>query len=250
VRQDSAGAAGRWLTGALAGLCFERVGLGRENATQKDMNVNALSNIANPYIQSLTNAAMSALNGYQAGSGASGVSGSTALPQDSSPQLSPFAQLMSTLQQLEQNNPTQYAQVTQQIAANLQSASQTALANGSTAQAQELSTLSTDFKNASANGQLPNVSDLAEAMGGHHHHHHFSGSSSSTSSASAGTSGSTSSTGSASSSGSTSASGGAGSQSLAQLFGAYANNTAQGDALNPMNIIFNTLSSDGITLGN
>ncbi len=207
------------------------------------MNVNALSNIANPYIQSLTNAAMSALNSFQNTAGTGGTSSSTGIPQDGSPQLSPFAQLMSTLQQLEQTNPTQYSQVTQQIAANLQTASQTAQANGNTTQAQELSTLSTDFTNASTSNQLPNVSDLAEAMSGHHHHHHDAASSSSSSSSSAtGSSGSTSSTNSTSSTTTTA--------SLSQLFGASAAYSAQNQSLDPMNIILNTLSSDGITLGN
>jgi hypothetical protein len=207
------------------------------------MNVNALSNIANPYIQSLTNAAMSALSSSPFTTGLGGASGSAAFPQDGSPQLSPFAQLMSTLQQLQQNNPTQYTQVTQQIAANLQSASQTALANGNTSQAQELNTLSGDFKSASANDQLPNISDLAESMGGHHHHHHYSpGGTSSTASAS----GSSTPASSASSTSPASAA----TQSLSQLFGSFTNNTAQNDALNPLNIIMNTLASDGISLGN
>ncbi|HTX36489.1 MAG TPA: hypothetical protein VME43_15780 [Bryobacteraceae bacterium] len=217
------------------------------------MNVNALSNIANPYIQSLTNAAMSALNSSQSPTGTSGISGSAALPQDSSPQLSPFAQLMSTLQQLQQNSPTQYAQVTQQIAANLQSASQTALANGNTVQAQQLSTLSNDFTSASTNDQLPNISDLAQAMGGGHHHHHGSGAHSSSSSIASGTS--TNSTGSGTAAGSTGSSSSTGSTStasetLSQLFGAYTNNDSEGEALNPLNIILGTLANDGISLGN
>lgn len=205
------------------------------------MNVNPLSNIANPYIQSLTNAAMSALNSYAGASGTSGVS-STAIPQDGSPQLSPFAQLMSTLQQLQQNSPSQYQTVTQQIAANLKSASQTAQASGNTAQAQQLNTLATDFQNASTNSQLPNVADLAQAMGGHHHHHHCGGGqSSSTAAASSGSTASTS---------GSSASAGSSSESLSQLLAAYSTTSASGDALNPMNIIFNTLSSAGVTLGN
>lgn len=196
------------------------------------MNVNALSSIANPFIQSLTNTAMSALNSIGGKTSTSSTSGSTALPQDASPQLSPFAQLLNTLQEVQQNNPSEYKQVTQQIAANLQSASQTAQANGNTAQAQSLNTIANDFTNASTQDQLPNISDLAQAMGGgHHHHHHYSqGSSSSATNA---TNGDTS------------------TQSLSQLFGALSSNTAQADAsVNPMNIIFSTLSSAGITTGN
>jgi hypothetical protein len=37
---------------------------------------------------------------------------------------------------------------------------------------------------------------------------------------------------------------------LSQLFAEFSNDTAQSASLNPMNIIFNTLSSAGITMGN
>jgi hypothetical protein len=49
--------------------------------------------------------------------------------------------------------------VTQQIAAKLRSAAQTAQVNGSTTAASELNSLATDFASASQNGQLPNVQD-------------------------------------------------------------------------------------------
>jgi hypothetical protein len=88
------------------------------------------------------------------------------------------------LQQLEQSNPTQYTQVTQQISKNLQSAAQTATASGNTSAASQLNQLATDFANASASGQLPNLQDLASAVGGHHgRHHHFGGDSASSASA-------------------------------------------------------------------
>lgn len=95
------------------------------------------------------------------------------LPADSS-QLSPFAQLMSTLQQLQQSDPTKYQQVTGQIATNLQSAAQAAEAQGNTAAANLLNQFATDFTNASKTGQVPNIQDLAQAAGAHgpHHHHH------------------------------------------------------------------------------
>ena len=82
-------------------------------------------------------------------------------------QLSPFAQVASELQQIQQSNPAQYAQVTSQIAANLNSAAQTAQSQGNTTQSNELSQLSTDFSNASTSGQLPNFQDLAQAIGHH-----------------------------------------------------------------------------------
>jgi len=87
-------------------------------------------------------------------------------------QLSPFAKVLSTLQQLQQSNPAQYQQVTQQIATNLQTAAQTAQSQGNTTAANQLNQLATDFSNASKSGQLPNIQDLAKAISGHHHHHH------------------------------------------------------------------------------
>ena len=91
--------------------------------------------------------------------------------------MSPFATILSELQQLQQSNPTQYQQVTQQISTNLQTAAQQATSEGNTSAANQLSQLSTDFSNASTSGQIPNVQDLAQAMSGHHHHgghHHHS----------------------------------------------------------------------------
>ena len=86
--------------------------------------------------------------------------------------LSQFAQLLSALQRLQQTDPTKYQQVTQQIAANLQTAAKTAESDGNTTLANQLNQLSTDFTNASKSGQLPNVHDLAQAISAHHHHHH------------------------------------------------------------------------------
>jgi hypothetical protein len=86
---------------------------------------------------------------------------STSSSTSSLNQLSPFALLLSDLQKLEQNNPTQYSQVTQKISTHLQSAAQQAKAKGDTKLADKLATLSTDFSNASQSGQLPNVQDVA-----------------------------------------------------------------------------------------
>jgi hypothetical protein len=158
----------------------------------------------------------------------------SALPSDNT-QLSPYAQLTSELQQLQQSDPTKYQQVTQQIATNLQSAAQTATASGNTAAASQLNQLATDFQNASTSGQLPNFQDLAQAVGGgHHHHHHFHAEASSTDSASSATTG-------ASATASSSAT-----QSLSQLLASLQANSSQSDALNPMSIIMNTLSTAGI----
>jgi hypothetical protein len=151
--------------------------------------------------------------------------------------MSPFAMMLSELQQLQQSNPTQYQQVTAQISANLQTAAQQATSEGNTTAANQLSQLSTDFSNASTTGQLPNIQDLSQAMSGHHHHgghhHHSSVNLGSGSSSSSDTSSSSSST----------------SQSLQQLLGAFQSSSLENDALNPISIITQTLESAGVTLG-
>lgn len=127
-------------------------------------------------------------------------------------------------QQLQQSNPSQYQQVTQQIATNLQSAAQTAQSEGNTGEANQLNQLASDFTSASQNGQLPNVQDLAKALGGHHHHggHHHSRAASTDSSDS----------------------------SSSQLLSAFQTNQSQNEALNPLSIIENTLTSAGLTGSN
>jgi len=178
-----------------------------------------------------------------------GLTGSTTNTQSSSPaglpvdnsQLSPFAQMLTTLQQLQQTDPSKYQQVTQQIATNLQSAAQTAQAQGNTAAANQLNQLATDFTTASKTGQMPNIQDLAQAAGangasGHHHHHHFHASSSdadSSSSSSTSNSTSTSST-----------------NPLGQFLSALQGNGTQSASLNPMEIILNSLSNAGISTSN
>jgi hypothetical protein len=140
------------------------------------MNINSTSNSTDSYIQSLLN--NSTLAGVSLGTSngetsESSITSSTPLgPQNDGSQLSPLGQLLSTLQQLEQQNPTQYQQVTAQIATNLQAAATTAQSNGNSSQAVQLTQLASDFQTASQTGQLPNIQDLAQAAGGHHHHHH------------------------------------------------------------------------------
>lgn len=194
------------------------------------MSIGPLTNLASSYLQSIL--------GTTSSSSTKNANSSTALSSifegSDNSQLSPFAQLMSTLQQLQQSNPTQYAQVTQQIATNLQSAAQTAQSQGNTAAASQLTQLSNDFTAASKSGQLPNIQDLAQAIGGHHHHgHHAHGAAADSSSSSSTDSSSTSSSSSAD-------------QTLSQLLSAFQTSSAQSDALNPMGIILNTLASAGI----
>jgi hypothetical protein len=191
------------------------------------MSIGSLASLAGSYLQSIVSPAF-----QSAGLTATPNSlnaGSTGSSQSDTGQLSPFAQLLNTLQQLQQSNAAQYQQVTRQISANLQSASQTAQANGNTTAASELSTLSTDFKTASQNGQLPDVQDLAQAMGGHHHHHHAQPS--------------------ANPSGNSSASNSSNeaSQLIGQLFGSLQSGGTANASTDPESIILNTLSGAGVS---
>jgi hypothetical protein len=172
---------------------------------------------SSPLLQSVLSTAIKSigLTGNTTPASTGSLSASSATGQPDSSQLSPFAQLMNTLQQLQQSDPAKFAQVTQQIGANLQSASQTASAGGNTAAASQLNQLATDFSNASTSGQLPNPADLAKAMSGGNHHHASS------------TSGSTSSP----------------SQALSALFSTLQSSSAQSASTDPMSIIMNTLSN-------
>jgi hypothetical protein len=151
--------------------------------------------------QAISNALSS--DGVSANASTAAIPASNASPSDTS-SLSPFAQLASAFQQLQQSDPATYAKLTQQIATNLQSESQIAQSQGNSSVAGELSQLANDFTTASQTGQLPNLQDLAQAVGagstttsatnGHHHHHHSEASSSDSNSTSDSTTSSSSST--------------------------------------------------------
>jgi hypothetical protein len=210
------------------------------------MSTSSINNLANSYLQTL----LGANSGGPSLNTASKSASTTSSQQPDNGQLSPFAQVISSLQQLQQSNPTEYQQVTQQIATNLQSAAQSATNEGNTSAASQLNTLASDFTTASQNGQLPNISDLAQAIGGgghHHHHHGHHATSSDSSTDSSSSSSSSSSTSSTSSTGATSTSGS--SSPLDQLLAAFQSNATQSDSLNPLSIITNTLTSAGITAG-
>jgi hypothetical protein len=210
--------------------------------------------LSGSYLQSLFTSALQSPTGTT-----SQTSNSSALSlgqQSDSTQLSPFAKLLSTLQQLQQSDPTKYQQVTQQIATNLQSAAKTAQTDGNSTAANQLSQLATDFTNASNSGQLPNIQDLAQAVSGHGHHHHHhhpseeaSGDSASNSSESS--SSSSSASGSSTSGSSTSGSSTSGSSTnpaqQVQLPLAWFGNSYDNNSQNPTVIILNTLSTSGIT---
>lgn len=202
------------------------------------MNINPLSGTSSTYLQSLLAAQLSGATSTR-GNASSTSASSLANPQDTN-QLSPFAQVLSTLQSLQQSNPTEYQQITQQIAASLQSASTTATAEGNTTAATQLTQLASDFTSSSQTGQLPNVQDLSLAIsGGHHHHGHHAGPSTSANSSNSTTS--------------TSSTPGTGAGSLANAISQFLSNAVTGsfgqsNSLNPMAIITKTLSNAGITL--
>ncbi|HEX4228272.1 MAG TPA: hypothetical protein VHZ07_06355 [Bryobacteraceae bacterium] len=204
------------------------------------MSTSSVNNLASSELQSILSTALQG-SGSTNTSSSSSLSATSLQSQPDNSQLSPLAQLMSTLQQLQKSNPTEYRQLTQQIASNLQSAAQSATSGGNTPAASELNQLATDFASASQSGQLPNAQDLAKAMGGHHHHGGGHASSSST------TSDSSSSTDSSSSSPATST---GATTSLTQILAAYQTSANQNEMLNPLSIISGTLSNAGIEISN
>ena len=198
------------------------------------MSIGPLNTLSSSYLQSIIGSALQGAGSTnQTNTSSSAVDSSSPVQSSDNSRLSPFAQLLNTLQQLQQTDPTKYQQVTGQIATNLQSAAQTAQSEGNTTAANQLNQLATDFTNASKSGQLPNVQDLAQAVGGHHHHHHAH--------AAPADSDSSSTTGANSTSPS---------QTLSQLLSAFQSTSTQAGAPDPMSIILSTLSSAGITGSN
>lgn len=206
------------------------------------MSTGSINLLSNSYLQSILGSVLqnTGLTTNNTNNSLSGIGSLSAVQQPDSGQLSPFAQLMSTLQQLQQSNPSEYQTVTKQIAANLTAAAQTATSEGNTTAAAQLTQLANDFNTASTSGQLPNVQDLAQAVGGGHHHHHHAHAVSNDSDASSSANAST--AGSASSAGA--------SQMLSQLLAVFQANESQTNALDPMSIINNTLTQAGITGSN
>jgi hypothetical protein len=198
----------------------------------------SISSFPSSYLQSIVGTALSAAG---VGSGAAAQTNLSPVTTSDSQQLSPFAKLVSTLQQLQQSDRAKYSQVTQQIATNLQTAAQSAQSAGNTTQATQLSQLATDFTSASKSGQLPNLQDLAQAVtGGHGHHHHGHGAKSS-----ADTDGDLGTTA-ASSTASSATAGAATSSALNQILSLFQSTPAQTSSTDPGSIILSTLANAGI----
>ena len=106
---------------------------------------------------------------------------STGPTQSDLPSISPAASFLSMLQQIQQQNPTLFKQITSRMATQFQNQAQAAAAQGNSAQASQLKQLATEFQNSSTTGQLPSAQALQQAgfgthHGGHHGHHHGGGS--------------------------------------------------------------------------
>ncbi len=189
---------------------------------------------ANSIYHTIESTLTSALQGVSSATSTAATSGVGA--QSDSSSLSPLAQILSQLQQLQQSDPSKYAQVTQQISTNLEKAAQADTASGNTAGAAQLTQLAKDFTTASTSGQLPDVQDLASAIGkgGHHHGGHGHSADSDSSSTASSTSTSTDAT----------------TQALQQLLAAFQSTGTQSSSQNPLAIIMNTLSSAGVTSNN
>jgi hypothetical protein len=154
-----------------------------------------IGNIAGNFISSLLDHPRNTGNRAASGTGDSQKAAGNQAPL--------FAQMVSTLQQLQQKSPSPYHQITSQIATKLETASQSAASHGNTSQASALDQLSKEFASASQSGQLPDFSKLAQAVHSHHHAHHA--------------------------------------HSMANLLAAVPTAGTQDSSLNPMGIIQNTL---------
>jgi hypothetical protein len=81
-------------------------------------------------------------------------------------------QILSRLQQIQQQDPAQFQQMATTIAGRLQQAAENAKSQGNTSQADQLNKLADLFQNAASSGQVPSAQALQQAgLSGHHHHH-------------------------------------------------------------------------------
>ena len=105
-------------------------------------------------------ASTTAVRGLSGGEGAGGLSGGEGGGGDSA-SFSGIGQLLSALQQLQTQNPSQFTQVVSQISSQLQNAAQQ---QGPSGQGSALSNLATEFQSVASSGDLSQL----------HLHHHAS----------------------------------------------------------------------------
>ena len=206
------------------------------------MNISSLSGLSGSHIHSLFGAARTRFGHGTSGSQTNGIAAGLTMPQDEQ-QLSPFAQMLTTLQKLQQTDTTKYRQVAQEIAMDLQKAS-ASVDPADQDTANQLYRLSADFSQAAQTGQLPDIQDLATAFtSGLQHHRHQQASLSSDALGD----GSSASSSIASGGNSTSATSNI-RQLFSQLLAALHARSNGSESLNPTSIIFNALSNAGVTV--
>jgi hypothetical protein len=135
------------------------------------MNVNSVTSLFPSYLQPFKSTANTTQNANSA---------SSVQQQADVLGLSPAAQFLNQLQQLQTQSPQQFQAIISQITGQLQQAASTASNNGNTTQANQLTQLANSFQSAASGGALPTAQQLQQAgLTGHHHHgggHHGSGS--------------------------------------------------------------------------
>ena len=122
-----------------------------------------ISGLSNGYLPSL----LSSLAAQSAGSvnlaiSTTSVSATISFRSQDSAQLSPLAQFVAQLQNIQESNPTEYPSVLSQIASNMKTAADTATQSGDSYAASEYNTLVKDFTEAAKSGDLPNIQDLVQ----------------------------------------------------------------------------------------
>jgi hypothetical protein len=126
------------------------------------MNVNAIASLFPNYLQP-SNSTVTAKNANSASS--------VQQPADVLG-LSPAAQFLNQLQQLQTQSPQQFQAIISQITGQLQQAASTRSSKGNTTQANQLTQLANSFQSAAHGGDLPTAQQLQQAgLTGSHHHH-------------------------------------------------------------------------------
>jgi len=133
------------------------------------VNINTVSSLLPSFLQPNNNNPNNSVNSNPV---------SAAAQKTDASGISPAASFLNELQQLQQQNPSQFSQLVSQIASRLQQEAQQATTSGDTAKAAQLNKLAAQFQNAASGGQVPTLQDLGQSgLSGHHHHggHHHAG---------------------------------------------------------------------------
>lgn len=124
-----------------------------------------ISGPPNGYIPSLLNSlAARSPGGVNLAVNTTNVSAAISYGSQDSAQLSPLAQFVVQLQNIQESHPTEYPSVLSQIADNLKTAADTATQSGDPYTASDYNTLVKDFTDAAKSGGLPNIQDLVQVF--------------------------------------------------------------------------------------